>query len=57
MSFLLDDTEDVKSKTKKALKAMGALNFKRSTEYIPIETKIKLCAYITLNLVLGGGEN
>lgn len=57
MSFLLDDTEDVKIRIKKASKSMGALDFTWSIEDSPIETKVKkdACAPLIF-FIMGRGE-
>ena len=51
-SFLLDYSEDAKNMTSKASKCVGTLMFVRDKKDALLETKIKLCSSIPLNLLL-----
>ena len=55
--FMLDGTEDVKSKIDKASKSMGVLKLVWDEKDVPLETKIKLCTNIPMSLSLWGGDN
>ena len=50
--FMLDGTEDVKSRIDKASKSMGVLKFVWDEKDVPLETKIKLCTNIPMSLSL-----
>ena len=54
---MLDDAEDVKSRINNSSKSMGALKFTWDEKDVPLETKIKLCISVPMNLLSWGEGN